>query len=201
MLNVEQLETRLTPASLMVGADLVVTGTASPENIQVNALNPAAVTVTISGVNQGTFDLSSGAGKIIVYAGGGNDFVQVSTAASGLILDAELHGEVGNDTINGGAGNDSLFGGDGNDSLTAGNGNDLLEGGAGRDTLSGGAGNDTLYGGTGFVDPLGLADYDLLSGGAGVDDFVCNYTGAPGLHDLITDFGLGGAETRTDTVD
>jgi Ca2+-binding RTX toxin-like protein len=63
------------------------------------------------------------------------------------LLDSDITGEDGADTLNGGAGNDTIDGGDGNDSLIGGLGADSLVGGAGNDILDGGDGADSLIGG------------------------------------------------------
>ena len=60
------------------------------------------------------------------------------------IVDGEIHGGLGFDTIGGGAGEDVIFGDNGNDVLKGGGGNDILTGGTGRDTLRGGLGDDSF---------------------------------------------------------
>jgi serralysin len=67
-----------------------------------------------------------------------------------------------NDEISGGAGDDTLIGLGGGDALYGGEGNDTLKGGAGDDVVFGGAGNDTIVGGGGKGD-------DEYDGGTGTD--------------------------------
>jgi Ca2+-binding RTX toxin-like protein len=71
-----------------------------------------------------------------------------------------MTGGLGNDTLVGLAGNDELEGDAGNDRLDAGNGDDTLWGGAGNDTLVAGAGFDTLHGDAG----TDTADYAFANG-------------------------------------
>ncbi len=78
-------------------------------------------------------------------------------------------GLAGNDTIDGGSGDDTLLGGDGNDSLDGGVDNDLLDGGVGNDTILGGDESDTLLGGEGNDSLDGQEKADSLDGGAGLD--------------------------------
>ena len=80
--------------------------------------------------------------------------------------DIDTHGDAGDDVMNGGDGNDQMYGDDGNDQLS---------GGLGADELQGNAGNDTLNG----------DHQDLLSGGAGLDQFVAE------AHSLGVTLNLG----------
>ena len=77
-------------------------------------------------------------GKMIAYAGAGND------SLIGADKDDELYGEEGNDRLVGNGGDDRLYGGEGEDYLYAGAGNDMLSGGQGADRLHGGAGADVF---------------------------------------------------------
>ncbi len=94
------------------------------------------------------------------------------------LLDYQVSGYGGNDTLYGYLGDDAIDAGDGNDSLYGGAGNDVLIGGRGKDLLDGGSGNDTLYGGD---------DDDSLYGGEG-NDWLYGDTG----NDLI--YGFNGAD-------
>ena len=122
---------------------------------------------------------------------GGTPFADADTPASGdtrnqnldqvaedTVLDAEilggsgsqtLFGDVGDDLIYGFGGKDKLFGGDGDDSLFGGAGNDVLFGGDGEDLLLGGLGSDKLVGGDGDDILRGGAGRDRMFGGGGDD--------------------------------
>jgi len=92
-----------------------------------------------------------------------------------------LDGLAGNDTIDGLAGADSLLGGLGNDSILGQEGADTLRGGQGLDTLNSGGGNDRVFGDdgddqlfTGFGDDRGEggAGNDLIKTGPGKDTLL-----------------------------
>ena len=122
---------------------LVIGGTSGNDQITVN---PGGGNANIKfKVNGLSTTVSPPTGHIIVYAGAGNDTVQV---AGGITIPSILFGGDGNDTIDGGNGASVLMGGDGNDTLRGGNSNDILIGGKGIDNLSGLAGDDVLIGGT-----------------------------------------------------
>ncbi len=130
---------------------LVVRGTPGADTISfTSASNGTKVAVSVNGVSRGSYLISS-ISRIIVYAGDGNDTVDVANA---LRVDSELHGEGGDDILRGGGGNDLLLGGDGNDRLEGRRGRNIMIGGAGADTLVGGNsgsysdGSDILIGGS-----------------------------------------------------
>ncbi|MBW4427776.1 MAG: hypothetical protein KME50_25880 [Nostoc desertorum CM1-VF14] len=92
-------------------------------------------------------------------------------------------GGTANDTIRGNAGIDYITGGDGDDSVFGDDGNDLLYGGRGNDSAFGGTGSDRLFGDEGGdiltgtdTATRGIAEVDLLTGGAGSDQFVLGIT-------------------------
>ena len=137
---------------------LAVGGTAKNDNIVlVPNGNSGAIKVLMQGRSQGIF---SGEQRIEVFAGDGNDNVQL---AGSIKLDAWLDGGNGNDRLHGAKGNDVLLGGAGRDWLDGGQGNDVLVGGDGNDFLLGQSGNDILIGGAGA---------DVLNGGPGDDLMV-----------------------------
>ncbi len=111
--------------------------------------------------NGGDDRVLAGAGDDTVYGGTGNDV---------------LRGMDGNDSLEGGSGDDYLLGKSGDDILRAGTGTDVLKGGIGSDLLDGrdgavsGADSDTLEGGD-DNDRLIGDNGDVLTGGAGIDDF------------------------------
>ena len=82
---------------------------------------------------------------IVVYAGDGNDFVQIDRD---LLMADLIFGEGGNDELRGGGGRSALVGGTGDDVLRGREGDDILIGGDGGDHLVGGNENDILIGGT-----------------------------------------------------
>jgi Ca2+-binding RTX toxin-like protein len=85
---------------------------------------------------------------VFVFAGKGNDIVQMLPTAAGH-WNAELHGEDGNNILIGGNKDDLLDGGDGNDILVGGAGSNTLDGGGGSNVLIGGSGSGALLGGNG----------------------------------------------------
>ena len=85
------------------------------------------------------------------------------------MLDLEIIGFNGDDTIHGASGNDYLTGKGGDDTLYGGNGNDTLYGDFAYLPSDGDAGDDILYGGGGGDNLRGGAGRDMLYGGAGRD--------------------------------
>jgi Ca2+-binding RTX toxin-like protein len=109
--------------------------------------------------------ISTGAGRDVVRARGGRDYVDVDGAFGRKGEADRVWGGSGDDQISAGGGEDRLSGGPGNDVLSAwGTGNDVLLGGPGRDSLyaevndsggpqafNGGGGLDFLQLGTQWV--------------------------------------------------
>src|SRR5437762_6400085 len=101
----------------------------------------------------------------------------------GSDIDDVLVGTAEFDDIVGYGGSDQLYGGDGDDDLDGGDGNDQLFGGAGNDYLLDWRGSDFLYGGDGddmlsaYGQIYGVADADVLDGGAGNDELAVYNTG------------------------
>lgn len=128
---------------------LVVGGTGGDDEIKIDRddRNRYEVEIETEGQHrsewEGTF--SGPLSRVLVYAGDGNDEVEVS---DDVTVEAWLYGGAGNDELQGGGGNNVLLGGDGNDTLVGGKGRDLLIGGAGADRLQGKGGDDILIGGT-----------------------------------------------------
>lgn len=108
--------------------------------------------------------------SILVNAGGGNDFVDVSGNHEHPIffVPSTVNGGAGNDTIYGGQGKDVLNGDAGNDRLWGLGSNDVLNGGDGNDSLVGGLGADSLNGNAGndWLDARDNAGTDKIDGGA-----------------------------------
>ncbi len=137
----------------MAADSVAVSGTAGGDQIVAAsngssiAVTGLAAQVTISGA-EGSMD------QLNIAALGGNDTIDASALAAGLI-NTTLDGGDGNDTIVGSRGADRLLGGAGNDVVTGGMGNDFADlgdgndqfvwnPGDGSDTVEGQAGTDTL---------------------------------------------------------
>jgi Ca2+-binding RTX toxin-like protein len=150
----------------------------------------------ISGPNTATgFNLSTAAGDGRV--------VQMDSMIGTSFSDT-LRGDAGSNFIDGGAGDDTMLsyspydtltpysslgdvilGGTGNDLLFSGTGNDYLDGGADNDTIEVGAGTDTVITGTGN-------DIVFFSPNCGTDT-VTDFTGGPGVVDVLKLYGFGTA--------
>jgi Ca2+-binding RTX toxin-like protein len=95
-------------------------------------------------ITLGPGDVAGVTGTITIYAGAGDDDIQV---AGSISVPVWIYGGPGNDRLKGGGGNDVLIGGDGDDLLVGGGGRDLLIGGSGADRLVGNADDDILIAG------------------------------------------------------
>src|SRR5262249_39908969 len=136
------------------GPNLLVIGTDGADTINVNASNPANVSVSSTfGPPQGGFDVRQG--RVIVFALGGNDTVNITGA-----VETEVHGGAGNDLILGGTGKNLLFGDAGNDTIQGRGTADVLVGGGGQDVLTATGGQDILIAGSLNA---GFNTYDYLS--------------------------------------
>ncbi|MTJ47785.1 bifunctional metallophosphatase/5'-nucleotidase [Dolichospermum sp. UHCC 0259] len=129
----------------------------------------------------------------IVFTGAGNDEVDLATAS--------ILGLAGKNNVDTGSGDDIIFvnkgdrafGSDGNDTFDArdGQGSNRMSGGLGNDTFFlgsgdralGGDGNDKFY--------VGLGGGNLLSGGAGADEFRIFNVEPPKAANTILDFQIG----------
>lgn len=114
-----------------------------------------------------------------VYAGAGDDDIVVDSqigAAAVLYAGngADIHGQLGNDTIVGSNHPDTIRGGDGNDTITAGNnlgvGGDVIYGGPKNDTISGSPSADTIKGDAGNDSIKGGDGNDEIRGDVGEDE-------------------------------
>lgn len=127
--------------------------------------------------------------KDVVFAGEGNDLVDTTQSISG---GNRVQGGSGNDELNTGK-NDRVNGGTGDDILDAsmGRGGNRLSGGDGNDTffagdnnrLIGGEGNDTFF--------ITEGGENIISGGAGKDQFWIFNAELPQDANTITDFEAG----------
>lgn len=141
-----------------------------------------------------TLDGNTGANGDVIYGGGDNDRLFLSTTTNNSALGATAFGENGNDTVSGSIykdliygdlGADSLLGssesdtiagtnqagdtGDAGDNIRGEAGNDILYGNTGNDQLQGGLGNDTIYGGQNEDNLVGDGGNDRLFGDLGND--------------------------------
>ncbi|QDU31082.1 Hemolysin, chromosomal [Anatilimnocola aggregata] len=146
------------------GPNVIVQGTDAGEYIYVWTNASGQVMTWLAGVNRGPFTLGAG-GRVIVYAGGGNDWVYATDSAAPVTI----YGQAGQDNIVGGRADDILDGGDGFNRLIGGPGNDILLGGPVNDILEGREGDDVLVGGDGDDRLIGFTGNDVLIGGEGRD--------------------------------
>ncbi|ERT05862.1 hemolysin-type calcium-binding repeat family protein [Lyngbya aestuarii BL J] len=129
--------------------------------------------------------------EVIVVGNKGNDLI------TGSFGQDSLFGGQDNDDILGGEGDDQLFGNLGDDFvLDGGLGNDSIFGGQNDDYVRGGEGDDQVFGDRGNDIIHGDGGIDLLTGGAGQDQFVIDLmletqTNDPNLVDTIQDFTSG----------
>ena len=146
--------------------------------------------------------------SVNINANAGDDFIIVNDVSRIGLMELQINGEVGDDTvdasateldglrleISGGIGNDTLLGsqsGDlinGNeneDSINGNGGNDVINGGADDDILMGDDGNDSINGNDGNDNILGGLGDDVLDGGFD-DDFA---DGGEGNDTVIGGFG------------
>jgi Ca2+-binding RTX toxin-like protein len=122
-------------STAQVGNDVYVGGTSGNDTITIGRSNG---NITVGSQSY------TASGRIIIFAGAGNDTINVgSSVVNGLLVD----GGDGNDLINGGHGDDILIGGAGNDTLVGDVGRDLLIGGNGSDVIIGDSGDDILVAG------------------------------------------------------
>jgi len=78
-----------------------------------------------------------------IYAGAGNDIIDLTSIRFSLANNTEIHGEAGDDVLWAANGNDVLYGGEGDDSIFASSGNDIVSGGQGADIFQFTATSDT----------------------------------------------------------
>ena len=83
----------------------------------------------MDGKSYGTFAVT---GRIVAYAGAGNDTIVVNSA---ITLPAFLYAGSGTDELVGGSGNNVLVGGGGADTLIGGTGHNILIAGTGASKL------------------------------------------------------------------
>ena len=159
---IEEYELTTEQFAIDDNGNLLGGGTASSDRVTFQA-GRGGLIAKMNNVTYGPFSVVE---RVIFYAQGGNDIVQMVPNA-GLILEA--YGGTGNDTLTGAQLEDTLYGQDGDDNLQGGNSNDLLDGGTGKDKIDGSAGDDWIYGGDGNDSISAGVGNDTASGGAGND--------------------------------
>ncbi len=152
----------------------------------------------------------------LVYLGTGN-FKGTGNAVANSLVGANgadsLDGGAGDDKLSGGNGNDELvdhlgqnqmFGGAGNDYLATYATGNTLDGGSDADTIVSATAGNTILGGAGndYILCYGGAGRDVISGGAGADQFVFNNAAlhTDTFHATIADFGVAANEATLDTL-
>ncbi|MBP2328068.1 Ca2+-binding RTX toxin-like protein [Kibdelosporangium banguiense] len=165
---------RLVAEAVPDGAD-VFQGGADHDTIDYSA-RTGAVRVSLDNIgDDGAAGESDNADLTVenIVGGAGDDSL---TANQSTVLQGQLNGGPGNDTIIGSQGQDFLEGGDGADRIDGLGGEDILLGGAGDDTLNGGAGFDQVGGMDGNDILFGGPDGDIVGGGAGDDQMISDPT-------------------------
>lgn len=126
----------LTPSLTTGKTDLIISGSMSSEFIFVRQDSKGVVNVEIAGKPIGSFQPT---GRIIIYAGAGNDTVLIDPSVTREVFS---FGDSGNDILNGSKFGGVMVGGVGNDTLITKGGRSLLIGGQGIDTLDGTVGDN-----------------------------------------------------------
>ncbi|MFO0903855.1 MAG: LamG-like jellyroll fold domain-containing protein [Pirellulales bacterium] len=174
----------LAPSAMHLGlTDLVITGTAANNNIQVSPAANGRLQVTMDGKLTGNL---SATGDILVYGGAGADVVRI---ASTVKHSAFLFGDAGNDSLTGGGGPTVLSGGAGADTLTAGSVRSLLFGGLDADRLTGATGDNLLVAGTTVYDDDAVSLAALLAEWASANRYEDR------VDHILEGGGLNGATT------
>jgi Ca2+-binding RTX toxin-like protein len=172
--------------------------TSNANNVSVTGL-PELVNV----LSTDTFD------DLIIQSGGGNDTIDASGLAAGIV-GLTIDAGTGNDTITAGLGNATLLGGDGDDTIiwNSGDGSDTVDGGAGNDTLviNGGKGSEnielsaTAIAVNGVVTQLSGIEHVEINGGGGADNIVVDDLTGSGITQVAVDLGKGDGAPDTVTV-
>ncbi|MEZ6129082.1 MAG: LamG-like jellyroll fold domain-containing protein [Planctomycetaceae bacterium] len=160
--------------------------TIAGELITATATDSEGNTSEFSGAFMATGELN---GRIIVGGGTSDDVVRLVQDGTRIIVNGErmefavdvaqeivVHLLAGNDTLRSNLPNNMFVdGGDGDDDLMPGSGNDTVLGGPGNDILNGREGIDIVDGGVGddLIEIRGdQAEFDIMTGGAGIDRVV-----------------------------
>jgi uncharacterized repeat protein (TIGR01451 family) len=137
---------------------LVILGSGVSDKLTIKATSRGSfIDAKLGSLSLGSF-VAAQVGRIVAFGLSGNDSITVS---SNVAIDAQLHGDDGNDSIRGGGGHTIAIGGAHNDVLRGGRNRNLLIGGDGVDRLTGGS--DILIGGTTAYDARDNALTAILS--------------------------------------
>lgn len=121
--------------------------------------NGGSETITLSNATGANLTIDSTAGETVTFAtpsdsltvngGSGDDVIDLSALASGVITTVTINGGDGMDDITGSQGPDVINGGDGDDTIVGAGGDDIIDGGMGEDTViwNNGDGSDSIDGG------------------------------------------------------
>jgi Ca2+-binding RTX toxin-like protein len=166
-MTIELLEPRRLLSVSIDHGKLLVSGSSSADRIILQSVDAASILLIslqkfkhIGATTRIPLDSLS---RIIIHAGGGDDFISLQGLALPQQIRLIIHGDSGEDTIRGSPHPDTIFGGRGNDLINGDLDRDELDGGRGDDTLMGHFGNDLLFGGAGD---------DYLSGMNGLDTLI-----------------------------
>ena len=155
---------------------------------------------TYSAVDLGHWALAPDLINVDVFGGDGNDTIYGGQG------DEMLSGDDGNDVLWVGRGADTVLGGSGNDVIHGGTGAQILDGGTGSDTISGGAGaqllmgengNDYIQAGSGNQTLLGGAGHDVFAVGKGVHGKIIISDFTPAQDRIEIARGLNGTLLNT----
>ena len=140
--------------------NVTVTGTGKNDRI---AISGSGTDVSVTGLPAAVnINGAEGANdRLTIEAGDGNDTINASALAAGII-GLTIDGGAGNDRIIGSQGDDTLIGGDGNDNVTGGRGNDVALLGSGNDSFTWNPGDGS----------------DVVEGQAGIDTLLFNGSNA-----------------------
>ncbi len=180
-----------------------IDGGAGTDTVEVNGsdtqgdeftIAPDGDRVAFARENLVPFTLDIGSSEVLDVNGlGGDDTITGSEGLAGLI-ELDLDGGAGNDTIAGGDGDDLITGGEGDDTLTGNLGDDEVTGDVGDDLIvwNAGDGNDVIDGGEG-VDIVELNGSDEEA-----DEFAINADGTAIAFESAVDeasVSIAGSET------
>src|SRR6185369_5178637 len=134
---VETLEPRKLLSAALEGTQLVVTGTAGNDTINVFLAAPGSTQVSVKvNNNTQTFDLAA-IREIKVFGLRGDDLIQINQTNGVIPRETKLFG---------GAGDDSIVGGSARDKIHGDEGDDVVQGGGNKDQIFGDIGDDSIIG-------------------------------------------------------
>jgi VCBS repeat-containing protein len=144
------------------------------------AIDPTSGVITVNGA----LDYESAASYSVTVRVTDSAGLFVNRVSTISVLNTNLEGTAGGETLSGTTGNDTIFGFAGNDMITGGNGNDVIFGGVGADSMNAGGGTDTLS----YATATGSVTVNLqsgaVSGNDATGDVISNFENLTG-----SDFG------------